>query len=99
MKTQQLKQLIKEEILKIFEEEEQKLEGDTSTLITNLKNLGVENVDPSKISTTINLVKQNKNLNNAANKILADILVAMIKSDDMSLLNKIFANIKKIKTM
>ena len=32
----------------------------------------------------------------AANKILADIMVAMIKTNDDSLLNQIFANLKQI---
>ena len=60
------------------------------------KKLGVADFDPAKFSTTINLVKQNKPLNTAANKVLADIMVAMIKTNDDALLNQIFANLKQI---
>ena len=42
------------------------------------------------------LVKQNKVLNTAANKILADIMTAMIKTSDDALLAKIFSNLKNI---
>jgi hypothetical protein len=62
------------------------------------KKLGVADFDPAKFSTTINLVKQGKTLNIAANKTLADIMVAMIKTDDDNLLNQIFSNLKQIKT-
>ncbi len=60
------------------------------------KKLGVADFDPGKFSTTINLVKQNKPLNTAANKILADVMVAMIKTSDDNLLNQIFTNLKQI---
>jgi hypothetical protein len=55
MKKSQLKHLIRE----IINEEEQ-IKGDTSVLISNLKKLNISDFDPSKISTTISLVKQNK---------------------------------------
>ena len=60
------------------------------------KKLGVADFDPAKFSTTINLVKQNKPLNVAANKVLADIMIAMVKTNDDALLNQIFANLKQI---
>ena len=60
------------------------------------KKLGVANFDPAKFSTTINLVKQNKPLNVAANKVLADIMIAMVKTNDDALLNQIFTNLKQI---
>jgi len=60
------------------------------------KKLGVADFDPAKFSTTINLVKQNKPLNVAANKVLADIMIAMIKTNDDALLNQIFTNLKQI---
>ena len=60
------------------------------------KKLGVADFDPAKFSTTINLVKQNKSLNTAANKILADVMIAMIKTSDDNLLNQIFQNLKQI---
>ena len=60
------------------------------------KKLGVADFDPSKFSTTINLVKQGKPLNVAANKVLADIMVALIKTNDDALLTQIFTNLKQI---
>jgi hypothetical protein len=60
------------------------------------KKLNVADFDSAKFTTTINLVKQNKPLNTAANKVLADIMVAMIKTSDDTLLNQIFANLKQI---
>ena len=60
------------------------------------KTLGVADFDPAKFSTTINLVKQNKPLNTAANKVLADIMIAMVKTNDDALLNQIFTNLKQI---
>ena len=71
-----------------------KLQGVINTQL--FKSLGVNHFDPSKFSTTINLVKQNKSLNPAANKVLADVMVAMIKTSDDSLLSKIFQNLKQI---
>ena len=71
-----------------------KLQGVINTQL--FKSLGVNDFDPSKFSTTINLVKQNKSLNPAANKVLADVMVAMIKTNDDSLLSKIFQNLKQI---
>ena len=62
------------------------------------KKLGVVDFDPAKFSTTINLVKQGKPLNPAANKVLADMMVAMIKTEDNNLLNQIFQNLKQFKT-
>jgi len=96
MKKQQLRQIIKEEITNILNEE--KIEGNTSNLISYIEQLEIPDLDPSKINTTISLVKQNKVLNNAANKILADIMIGLIKSDDNTLLNNIFTNIRNIKT-
>ena len=60
------------------------------------KKLGVADFDPAKFSTTINLVKQGKPLNVAANKVLADIMVALIKTNDDALLTQIFTNLKQI---
>ena len=97
MEQQQLRQIIREYISNIIKEEEkEELTGDISTLISNLKKLNVD-IDPNKISTTLNLVKQDKTLNNAANKIMADIMIGLIKADDISVLTKIFQNIKNIK--
>jgi len=60
------------------------------------KKLNVTDFDSTKFLTTITLVKQGKSLNPAANKVLADIMVAMIKTSDDALLNQIFANLKQI---
>jgi uncharacterized protein (UPF0335 family) len=96
MKQQQLRQIIREHISNIINEEEKKeLTGDISALVNNLKKLNID-MDPNKISVTLNLVKQDKELNNAANKIMADIMIGLIKTDDISTLTKIFQNIKNI---
>jgi hypothetical protein len=92
MKNEQLKRLIKEEIKNILKEEE--IEGQ-ATLTPLMKQLGV---DPAKFNMTFNLVKQNKPLNTIANKILADVMVALIKSNDDALLQKVFAQLKNIES-
>lgn len=101
MKIADLKKLIKEEIYKISEAEpvvaptaDAKVAGQINTEL--FKKLGVVDFDPSKFSTTVNLVKQNKPLNTVANKVLADIMIAMIKTGDDTLLSKIFNNLKQI---
>lgn len=95
MKTQQLKYIIREELKNIIKEESA-LKGDTATLINNFKKLNIPGFDASKLTTTIMLVKQNKTLNPAANKVLADVMTAMIKTSDDTLLTKIFSNLKNI---
>lgn len=96
MKEQKLRKLVKEILSSKPLNEE--IEGNISGLVSYLKKLEIPNLDPSKINTTISLVKQNKTLNTAANKILADIMIGLIKSDDNTLLNNIFTNIRNIKT-
>lgn len=93
MKKSEFKKLIKEQILEVTTEDP-KLQGQIK--IDLFKKLGVEGFDPSKFATTINLVKNNKTLNVAANKILADVMIAMIKTNDDNLLNQIFSNLKQI---
>jgi len=95
-KMQQLRKLVKEEIINVLNEEE--IEGNISALVSYLKKLEIPSIEPTKINTTISLVKQNKVLNPAANKILADIMIGLIKSDDTVLLNNIFTSIRNIKT-
>jgi len=95
MKKSKLKQIIKEQIL--IEIEPAKPEQVQGQIKTDLfKKLGVANFDPAKFITTINLVKQGKTLNMIANKILADVMIAMIKTNDDNLLNQIFANLKQV---
>ena len=93
MKKSDLKKLIKEQILKEAEAAPT-IQGQIKTEL--FKKLGVADFDPSKFSTTINLVKQNKSLNTAANKVLADVMIAMLKTNDDNLLNQIFSNLKQI---
>ena len=95
MKKLKLKQLIKEEIYKIFEEEED-AQVTGQIRVDLFDKLNIPNFDRAKFGTTINLVKKRKPLNLAATKILADVMTAMIITDDDSLLTKIFANLKQI---
>ena len=95
MKRSELKQIIKEQIQNELEQAKpEQVQGQIKGDL--FKKLGVADFDPAKFSTTVNLVKQGKPLNMAANKILADVMVAMIKTNDDSLLNQIFANLKQI---
>ena len=95
MKKDSLKQLIKEEIRKILKEEE-KSGLDTQTSLTPLiKQLG--DIEPSKFNTTFNLVKKGATLNNAANKVLADTFISLMKNADVTLLNKFIQAFKRIK--
>lgn len=101
MKTQQqLRKLIREIILSEIETTSptntNPLQGNIN--IELFKKLNIADFDAGKFSTTINLVKNNKSLNMAANKILADTMVALIKTDDDALLNQIFSNIKQVKS-
>jgi hypothetical protein len=102
MKKSELKQLIKEEITSILTELDPatppapiKLQGQIKTEL--FKKL-IPGFNSTNFSTTINLVKQGKTLNNAANKTLADIMIALIKSDNNEILNQVFTNIKQLKT-
>lgn len=98
MKKSQLRQIIQEEIQNTLNEIEQPSPGKLKGAALNLelfKQLA-PNINPTNITNTINLVKQNKSLNNAANKVLADIMVSMIKTSDDALLTKIFQNLKQM---
>lgn len=96
MKNDILKQLIKEEIRKTLKEEEEKKAGleSKTTLIPLVKQLG--DIDPAKFNTTFNLVKRGAPLNNAANKVLADTFISLMKNADITLLNKFIQAFKKI---
>jgi hypothetical protein len=98
MKTQQLRKLIREIILSELETpsptDSKQLQGNIN--IKLFKKLNIADFDASKFSTAINLVKSNKPLNMAANKILADTMIALIKTNDDALLNQIFSNLKQI---
>jgi hypothetical protein len=95
MKRSELKRIVKEQIQNELDSNKpEQVQGQVKTDL--FKKLGVSDFDPTKFSTSVNLVKQGKPLNMAANKILADVMVAIIKTSDDSLLNQIFANLKQI---
>lgn len=93
MKKHQLTRFLREELNITPETSNNTLKGSFNTQI--IKDLGI---DVSKFNVTMNLVKQNKVLNNAANKILADLFIKIIKSDDTVLQNKVFTAIKQFKS-
>lgn len=86
-----LKQLIREEMSKLTQEA---IQGTTLDQKLLLK------LDPNSKSTdiqsAITAIKQNKPLNPAQNKTLANLMMAMIKTSDDALLNKIFQNLKSM---
>jgi len=88
-------EVIKENSLK---KEETSLEGSLGTLTNSLKKLNLPGVNPQDVARILGLVKQGKALNTKANKILADVLVGLIKSDDMNSLNAVFRSFKQIKS-
>ena len=60
--------------------------------------LNIPDFNPSTFATTISKVKTGVPLNVNDNKILANTMVALIKTSDDALLNKIFSNLKQIET-
>lgn len=101
MKKELLKNIIREEIAKLKQEAtlpanqpQQKVQGATLN-IELLKQLA-PNIPPTNIQNAITAIKGNKSLIPAQNKTLADLMVAMIKTSDDSLLNKIFQNFKQM---
>ena len=92
-----LKQLIREEIIKFIKEEEKTSDSgvDSTTNLTSIiKDLG--DIDVAKFNMTFNLLKQKKTLNNAANKVLADTFISLMKNADDALMNKLKQAFKKI---
>ena len=74
-----------------------KIRGSFNT--QNIKALGI---DPTRFNTVLGYLKQGKeveDLNLAAKVILADFFLDLLKTDDDALLNKIFADIKRLKTV
>jgi hypothetical protein len=95
MKNDILKQLIKEEIRKTLKEEEEEKGLSKSTTLTPLvAKLG--NIDTANFNKSFNLVKQGAELNTAANKVLADTFISIMKNADNVLLSKFVAAFKKI---
>ncbi len=97
MKIAELKHIIKQEIL--TEQEKAisgKLTGGTQELTKYLKKLDIQDFDQQKFNTTFQLIKQGKPLNVAANKILANTMIALIKNQDDSLLRTIFSKMRQV---
>jgi hypothetical protein len=106
MKKELLKKFIREEITKLKQEAtlpanqpsskptNQKVQGATLN-IELLKQLA-PNIPPTNIQAAVAAIKGNKSLIPAQNKTLADLMVAMIKTSDDTLLNKIFQNFKSM---
>jgi hypothetical protein len=97
MKNDILKQLIKEEIRKTLKEEEEKASGVDSKINLTPLIKQLPDVDPIKFNTVFNLLKQKATLNTAANKILADTFISLMKNADVALLNKFMQAFKRIK--
>lgn len=97
MKIAELKHIIKQEILTEQEKATSgKLTGGTQELTKYLKKLDIQDFDQQKFNTTFQLIKQGKPLNVAANKILANTMIALIKNQDDSLLRTIFSKMRQV---
>jgi len=97
MKIAELKHMIKQEILAEQKKATPgKLTGGTQELMKYLKRLDIQDFDQQKFNTTFQLVKQGKPLNVAANKILANTMIALIKNQDDSLLRTIFSKMRQV---
>lgn len=59
--------------------------------------LNINGFDINKFNTAINYVKKGQSLNVQMTKTLSDVFVALLKTDDNDLINKIFINIKSLK--
>jgi hypothetical protein len=71
-----------------------KVQGSFNTKI--FQDLNIPDFNPSTFATTIGKVKAGTALNVNDNKILANTMVALIRTPDDALLNKIFSNLKQI---
>jgi hypothetical protein len=71
-----------------------KVQGSFNTKI--FQDLNIPDYNPSTFLNTINKVKAGNALNVNDNKILANTMVALIRTPDDALLNKIFSNLKQI---
>ena len=95
MKNNILKQLIKRRNKESIKRRRRKRWFRIQNLFNPLiKQLG--DIDPAKFNTTFNLVKKGATLNAAANKILADTFISLMKNADVTLLNKFIQAFKKI---
>jgi len=94
MKNEQLKKLIKEEIKNILELEPA-VKGQIASLTTLLKKL---NIDSQKFTLAFNVIKQNKPITLQTKNILSDTMIALIKSNDDTLLQNIFRQLKNMES-
>ena len=96
MKRQQLKQLIKEEIFNALKKqsptEKETIQGsaDFSKVASGL------NIDVKILMSVINKVKQGANLLPAQNKILADLMINLIKTGNDALVQDFANQVKKL---
>lgn len=92
-----LKEIIKEEIFNILKEETTKVTI-PSALITLTKDLRGNNADTSVLSTALAKIKTgDEKLSSKQNKELAATFIALLKNDDISLLNRFVILTKQIK--
>ena len=97
MKAQEFRKLIREEVKKTLNEATapapaQKVAG-SADFTAVAKTLGV---NPQQLTSAITLVKQNKALNNAQNKILADLVINMIKTQNDKIVQDFANQVKKL---
>jgi len=96
MKKSLLKNLIKEEIINVLKEntpaEKEKVQGsaDFSKIASGL------NIELKDLVGTINYVKQGANLNAKQNKILADLMINLIKTGNDALVQDFANQLKKL---
>ncbi len=96
MKKSQLQQIIREEINNVLREEtpaeKEAIQG-SANFAAVASGLGVELKD---LTNVINYVKQGTNLNFKQNKILADLMIKLIKTGDDSLVQDFANQVKKL---
>jgi hypothetical protein len=73
----------------------EKVQG-SSINLKLFQGLNIPDFNPSTFTVAINKVKSGTTLNMNDNKILANTMVALIKTSDDALLNRIFSNLKQI---
>ncbi len=103
MKRSELKKLIKEAVAQNMlastantQQQSSKVQGNINLKL--FQNLNIPDFNPSTFATTISKVKSGTTLSVNDNKILANTMIALIKTSDDTLLSKIFTNLKQIET-
>jgi hypothetical protein len=101
MKNLKIKQLIREEILKIINEVEPQKPATTiqgSFRADLFKDLMGTSFDQSKFSSAMEKLKNNQSRSATDNAFLGDVVRALIYTDDDKMLNNIFNYLKTLKT-